>query len=253
MSISIFEIFSIGIGPSSSHTVGPMRAARKFVIDLKASLDAVTRVEVTLYGSLAFTGKGHGTHKAILMGLEGESPEAINPDTIPERLKKIEEQHQLSLLGQHTINFHTNSDLIFNFKEELPYHPNGMQFKAFDVDGNLIEQDIYYSIGGGFIVNEAQAKADQAPASKVPVQYPFKTAQELFDHCRREHLRVSELMFANEQAWRSPEEIRTGILNIARTMEECINKGCHSGGILEGGLQVKRRAPALYQKLLAQG
>ena len=253
MAISIFELFSIGIGPSSSHTVGPMRAARQFALNLGDKLGEVTRIEAMLHGSLAFTGKGHGTNKAILMGLEGETPEGIDPDSIPARMQYIENQHELKLLGTQLIHFHSNSDLIFNYKEDLPYHPNGMQFKAFAVDGHLIQHEIYYSIGGGFIVNEAQTKTNQAPSSEIPIKYPFKTAQELFMQCETAHLRVSELMFANEQAWRKPEEIRQGILNIARIMEECINKGCHTGGILEGGLQVKRRASALYQKLLSQG
>jgi len=253
MSISTFELFSIGIGPSSSHTVGPMRAARKFVQDLGPELSKVARIEATVYGSLAFTGKGHGTHKAILMGLEGETPEGIDPDSIPPRLTHIEETHELKLLGQHRIAFKPQTDFIFNFKEELPYHPNGMQFNAFAEDGSLILHDIYYSIGGGFIVNEAEAKNDQAPQSKTPVKYAFKLAHELFDHCRRENFRVSDLMMINEESWRSKDEIRAGILNIARIMEECIDKGCHTGGILAGGLNVHRRAPALYKKLMAQG
>lgn len=253
MSISVFELFSIGIGPSSSHTVGPMRAAHKFAESLKSHFSELARVEATVYGSLAFTGKGHGTNKAILMGLEGETPEAIDPDSIPARLSHIEEQHELKLLGEHGLQFKPETDLIFDYKEELPYHPNGMRFKAFDHQGKLIKEDVYYSIGGGFIVNEEQAREDKAPASKKPVKYPFKIANELFEHCRRENLKVSELMMANEMTWRTEEEIRSGILNIARVMEECINKGCHAGGILAGGLQVRRRAPALYKKLLEKG
>ncbi len=251
MSISLFDLFSIGIGPSSSHTVGPMSAANEFLhlLETRNLFAATTRVKIELYGSLALTGKGHGTDKAILNGLEGKAPETVIPEAMVPRMQEILSSGQLCLGDKKNIPFHESSDFIFLQKEVLPKHSNGMRFTAYQENTELLSQ-VYYSIGGGFIVTEEEF--DTASAEDTPLPYPFATAQELLDHCKDHNLTIAELMMANEKTWHSPEEIQAGVLSIAKVMDECIDNGCHHPGILPGGLQLKRRAPDLYKKLNEQ-
>ncbi|MCB1827261.1 MAG: L-serine ammonia-lyase [Coxiellaceae bacterium] len=251
MSISVFDLFSIGIGPSSSHAVGPMRAAKKFVESIGDELNNVTRVEVTLYGSLAFTGEGHGTNKSILMGLEGEEPATIDPEGIPARIQSIKDSQTINLLSQYKINFHIDQDLIFNFKEMLPYYSNGMRYKAFNNE-KLIKQEDYYSVGGGFIVT-AEEITNPTKTEDAALPYPFETAKELLTHCEKNNASIADIILENEKVWRSEEEIKQGILNIADVMEASINRGIRTEGILEEGLNVRRRARALYKKVLELG
>lgn len=255
MAVSVFNLFSIGIGPSSSHTVGPMRAARQFVLNLQKhhQLSTVKEVVVDLYGSLALTGKGHSTDLAILLGLEGATPEGIHPNEVQPRVQKMRQQQALSLLGVHSIYFIEVKHLLFHYDKQLPYHPNGMRFRAFDQNNKEIYQQVFYSVGGGFIVDHASTLQNkQASPEKSPIPYPFKTAEELLQLCRRHHMTIEELMLENEKIWRSEEEIRKGLLLIWQTMRECVNRGCHQEGILPGGLNVKRRAAGIYRYLKDQ-
>ncbi len=254
MSISIFNLFSIGIGPSSSHTVGPMKAAKEFTEYLSQHqlLKRTTRVTVELFGSLAFTGKGHGTDVAILLGLEGNAPDTVDPDWIHPRAQEIITQQQINLGNQQWIPFHFNQDVEFNFKDLLPVHTNGMRFSAFDQANQLLLSKIYYSIGGGFIIDEDQAThGSQVDDHEVP--YPFATTKELLSHCENNGLTIKEIMLANESSMRPKEEVIARLRKISNVMRECIDKGCSTGGILPGGLQVKRRAPEILQKLLQKG
>lgn len=245
--ISLFDLFSIGIGPSSSHTVGPMRAAYDFVEKLN-KLNQVKRVKVQLYGSLALTGKGHGTDKAILNGLEGKTPESVDPDSMVPRMETIFQEKKLSLSGTHTIAFQPETDLLFLQKDTLPKHANGMLFSAFDKTQQVISEAIYYSIGGGFIATDKEMDNVDNTATQ-PCPYPFETAKELLGHCRTHGLSIADIVMANEITLRPKKDVIAGILSIAKIMEACIEKGCHSPGLLPGGLQVKRRAPDLYKKL----
>ncbi len=254
MSVSVFELFKVGIGPSSSHTVGPMRAARTFVrrLDENGLLARVARLETTLHGSLAHTGRGHGTDKAIILGLLGDEPDSIDPDSIDSKLAAVRDAGRLALHQGPEIAFDEKADLRFNKRESMPYHPNGMRFKAFDEQGELLLVRDYYSVGGGFVVNEDEAAADRIVRDQTPVPYPFTTARELRAQCAAHDLRIAEVMLANEQAWRSAAEVRERLLAIHETMKLCIKRGCESPGVLPGGLQVKRRAPGLYQALQAR-
>lgn len=252
MTISIFDLFSIGIGPSSSHTVGPMKAAHDFVHSLKETkkLSQVTRVLVQLYGSLALTGKGHGTDIAILNGLEGKWPKTVDPDSIPRRAKEIITHKKLLLANELPISFDSQQDLLLHQKELLPCHTNGMRFTAYDNQQNVIAKQVYYSIGGGFIVTEEQFGCESTSSS---VPYPFRMADDLLKLCRQHHITIAELMLANEQALHPQKNIQEAILEIASTMQACIEKGCQTPGYLPGGLEVKRRAPELYNKVKAKG
>lgn len=253
MTISVFDLFSIGIGPSSSHTVGPMKAAHEFVAHLSNSgqLAQVSQVRVELFGSLAFTGKGHGTDRAILLGLEGHTPDMVNPAMIAPRAEHIISSQSIQLAGSHTIPFHYLDDMIFDYKNTLPHHTNAMRFSAYDQAGNLLYQNSYYSIGGGFIVDEAEANQPKIDNSTVP--YPFTNAKELLQQCETHKLTIAELMLANEITWRPEVEVKTRLMQIASIMHECIDHGCHATGILPGGLNVKRRAGILFDKLTHRG
>jgi len=251
MKISIFDLFKVGIGPSSSHTVGPMVAARMFVGGLSESdiLGDVARVKVALYGSLGATGKGHGSGKAILLGLLGEKPESVDVESIPSLMKTIRESNRLSLGGKKTITFNEEPDLIFHRKESLPFHSNGMKIQAFNGEGNLLVEKIYYSVGGGFVLDEEHFNDSPIKPDETIVPYPFTTAHELLSLCESTGLSISQIMFKNEEMWRSNDEIVSGILSIWHEMQECVKKGCQNSGILPGGLKVKRRAADMYQSL----
>ncbi len=253
MTISLFDLFSIGIGPSSSHTVGPMRAAKAFVTSLAQSKEAkhCQRVQVDLYGSLALTGKGHGTDSAILNGLEGYTPEDVIPEEVGPRAHKITEESQLHLPQVATLSFDVSKDLLFHYEETLPAHANGMRFSAFDAAGKIILTQIYYSIGGGFILLDEEMQHQTHVEDKQP--YPFNTAAELLAHCEKNKLTIAELMLANESALRNEAAVKERCLKIAKTMFDCIDAGCvATEKQLPGGLKVRRRAPMLYQKLLAR-
>ena len=251
MAISVFDLFRIGIGPSSSHTVGPMRAAAMFVSDLQAhdQLYSVARIRVELYGSLGATGKGHGTDKAVILGLEGEAPDTVNTDDIPARLEAIRARGQLALPGKHELDFEAQRDLIFHKRKVLPYHPNGMKCLALDSAGQVLRERSYYSVGGGFVVNEAAAGADRIVEDRTPRAFPFSTGAELLSICSEEGLSISQVMLQNELAWRSEAEIRAGLVHIWEVMQACVARGCHTEGVLPGGLKVKRRAARLYRQL----
>jgi L-serine dehydratase len=249
MNISLFDLFSIGIGPSSSHTVGPMLAAHAFVVQLETAhlFDKTTRVKVEVYGSLALTGKGHATDKAILNGLEGKLPETVHPETMLPRTLEILETQTLCLGGKKTIPFHDARDFLFLQKELLPQHTNGMRFSAFDDASNLLLSQVYYSIGGGFIVTEEEFATPSE--DKITLPYAFSTAAELLHHCKENKLTIAQVMMKNELVWRDETSIHEGILNLSRVMNACIDNGCKHEGILPGGLNVKRRAPGLYKLL----
>lgn len=251
MTISIFDLFSIGIGPSSSHTVGPMKASRKFVqfLDEQDFLNSTQRLQIEIFGSLAFTGKGHATDSAMLLGLEGYFPDTINPDIIVPRSKEIISTGKLNLLNKHIIPFNFATDFISNFKELLPRHTNGMRFTAFDASDRMLFAQIFYSIGGGFIIEE-----DEIPQETNSIfPYPFETTQELLAHCEKNQLSIKDIMFANESFLHSPQQVTRRLFEIAKTMRQCIDRGCSTSGILPGGLNIKRRAPELFRKLTEKG
>jgi L-serine dehydratase len=250
MSLSVFDLFKVGIGPSSSHTVGPMRAAVRFAEGLRREgrLGSVAHVKVELYGSLGATGKGHGSDKAVLMGLEGEQPDTVDTTTIDARLAAIRASGRLRLLGEHEIAFVEKQHLAM-IRKPLPYHPNGMIFRAFDEAGLQLHSREYYSVGGGFVVDDNAAGTDRIVADTTTLPYPFTMAKELMAHCTAQQLPISEVMMANEQAWRPEAETRAGLLNIWHVMQQCVSAGCENEGILPGGLKVKRRAAALYRQL----
>lgn len=251
--ISVFNLFSIGIGPSSSHTVGPMKAAHAFVSKLAAEkkLTLTTQIQIELFGSLAFTGKGHGTDKAILLGLEGALPDTVDPLHISPRATTIIQDKQINLLGKHTISFDEAQHFIFNLKELLPFHTNAMRFTAFEANHPLLEC-IYYSIGGGFILSDHETThPPQLNTCNSP--YPFSSAKELLNLSQTTGLSIAQLVLANEANSIGEEQVKQRLLNIATVMRSCIEQGCNQPGILPGGLNIKRRAPALYQKLLLKG
>ncbi len=254
MAISVFDLFSIGIGPSSSHTVGPMRAAQQFASKLQQDvlLQQVARVRTDLYGSLGATGKGHGSDKAVLLGLEGELPESVDTDSIDARLDSIREMRQVNLFGVSAVRFDEKKDLVMHRRESLPFHSNGMTFRAFDRDENELRKATFYSVGGGFIVDESAQGSDRIVEDDTPQPYPFRSAVDLLLHCTRNNLSISDLMLANEKCWRSEADIRSGLLRIWKVMQACVKNGCRNEGILPGGMKVKRRAAELSRKLRGQ-
>ena len=246
--VSIFDIFKIGIGPSSSHTVGPMKAARLFVESVAGR--AVTRIEVTLHGSLAFTGKGHGTDKAVLLGMRGEEPETVDPDRVDTMLAEVREQQAIELPGIGRIGFVPETDLRFNYESELPRHTNGMRYVAFDQDGEVIRSDDYYSIGGGFVVRGEEP--EPLPQSGEP-PYAFSTGQELLEQAERNGMSIPALVMENEKRWRPEEEINQRIAQIWAAMQACVDRGLHADGVLPGRMAVTRRAAKLYRTLNQRG
>ena len=253
MSISVFDLFTIGIGPSSSHTVGPMRAATMFAnkLDDAGQLESVHGLRAHLYGSLGATGRGHGSDKAVLLGLEGEAPETIDVDGIPERMSAIESENSLKLLGKRQISFDPKTDLVFEKREALPGHPNGMRFKALGKDGELVREGVYYSVGGGFVVTEDETNEPVITESPVELPHPFESGEQLLQLCSESGQPISSLMLENEQAWRSETEIRDGLLKIWAAMQACVQKGCQGDGLMPG-LKVKRRAADMFRQLSSQ-
>ena len=253
MAISIFDLIKIGVGPSSSHTMGPMLAARQFLLDARAAgvFERIERVGVQLYGSLALTGKGHCTDRAILLGLEGEVPRTIAPGTVEARLERIRGAGRLKLLGEREIAFDEPMDLLFHKDQILPRHANGMRFTAFDGTGESLASERFYSIGGGFIVRGDEP--DGQSAASVDVPFPFDNAVELLEQCRRHGMRIHELVLANEAVWRPAEETRAQLLELWQVMKECVRNGFAAEGVLPGVLKVPRRAPRLYRELCGEG
>ncbi|WP_121700879.1 L-serine ammonia-lyase [Streptomyces sp. E5N298] len=255
MAISVFDLFSIGIGPSSSHTVGPMRAARMFARRLRNEelLDSVASVRAELYGSLGATGHGHGTPKAVLLGLEGDSPRTVDVETADERVETIRTSGRLRLLAEHEIAFSYDDDMVLHRRKALPYHANGMTLWAYDAEGTEVLTKTYYSVGGGFVVDEDAVGADRIVLDDTVLKYPFRTGDELLRLAKETGLSISALMLENERAWRDEDEIREGLLEIWRVMRACVERGMTREGILPGGLKVRRRAANTARKLRSEG
>jgi L-serine dehydratase len=255
MAVSVFDLFKIGIGPSSSHTVGPMRAARLFVQRLRheGQLERTVRVATALYGSLGATGKGHGSDKAVLLGLAGHEPDTVDVEGIPALLEDIRGRKRLALGGEHEIAFDEARDLVLYRRQSLPLHANGMRLIAFDADGNELQNRVYYSVGGGFVVTEEVladgSRQKQIAPDTTVLPYPFKTGAELLALTEREQCSIAEIMRRNEGHWRSDEDTRAGLLNIWRVMQGCVQRGCRTEGILPGGFKVRRRAAQLHREL----
>ncbi|WP_339869756.1 L-serine ammonia-lyase [Pseudohongiella nitratireducens] len=251
MAISVFDLFKIGIGPSSSHTVGPMKAAAIFSNSLyENNLSAACyRITIEMYGSLAATGAGHGTPKAIILGLQGEAPETVDVDSIEQRVNEVRESGLLTLADDVTINFSYRDDLIMHRDEVLPFHPNGMRFTAFDKNNEALHHRIFFSVGGGFVIDESASGDQILVENPIAQPWPFTSAKELLAMCRKSGRSISSLMLENERVWRSEHEINHLLDTLWKTMNECIDKGCRSEGIMPGGLKVKRRAAHLYRKL----
>ena len=251
MAISVFDLFKIGIGPSSSHTIGPMIAARKFILSIEESnqLKRVTRIKSEMYGSLGATGRAHGTSKAIILGLEGEQPEKVDATLITKRIEKIYSAGRINLLGKYTINYNRKTDLKLYRKKSLPFHPNGMIFSAFDESGEELVQKTYYSVGGGFVVDDSNENENYIAEDQTEITYPYDTAVELLEYCKTKSLKISDVMMENESAWRPENKIREGLLSLWSVMQECVNNGIANKGVLPGGLNVQRRANKLHEQL----
>ncbi|WP_243285906.1 L-serine ammonia-lyase [Geothrix terrae] len=247
MVLSVFDLFRIGIGPSSSHTVGPMRAARGFALGLEASglLEATGEVRVELFGSLGATGRGHGSDKAVILGLLGETPEGVDVEAVEGLVARVRDSGRLALLGKQEVPFR-EADHLHLLHKSLPFHPNGMRFTALDAAGGVLHARVYYSVGGGFVVEEG-LPVQVATGPEPP--FPFHTAKGLLDHCRAQGLPVSQVMLANERAWRSEAAIQSGLQELWSVMQACVRRGCATEGSLPGGLKVPRRAPALFRRL----
>ncbi|SFD72486.1 L-serine dehydratase [Actinopolyspora alba] len=251
MAISVFDLFSVGIGPSSSHTVGPMRAAARFVARLRERdlLSRAARVRAELFGSLGATGHGHGSPKAVLLGLEGHLPESVDPIAVSGRVDEIRSTGRLLLNGTNGIRFDYDDDLVLYRRETLPVHPNGMRFTALDEAGEQLCGAVYYSVGGGFVVDEEAAGTDRIEQDSTELPHRFRTGTELLRHCAETGYSVSDLMLANELVWRDEQRVHDELLSIWHVMRECVHNGCNSEGSLPGGLRVERRAAELRAKL----
>ncbi len=251
MFLSVFDLFKIGIGPSSSHTVGPMVAARSFLLSLKEAnlLSPVEKIHIDVYGSLALTGIGHGTDVALLLGLMGHQPDLIDPDLIPGLVAAARDERRLNLLGEKYIAFDPAADMPFRMEELLPHHTNGLGFRAFDAKGGLLSRDNYYSVGGGFVLSEAEFGRNAPDKAQAPVPYPFDTGDQLLEICEKNKISVAEMMWANETALTGAAELRSGMDNIWQAMESCIDRGCSVRGTLPGGLKVERRAAQHHKDL----
>ena len=251
MAISVFDLFKIGIGPSSSHTVGPMIAARKFILGIEKSklLKKVTRIQSEMYGSLGATGKAHGTPKAIILGLEGEEPDKVDATSISSRIEKIHSEGRLNLLGKHMINYDHVTDQKLYRRKSLPFHPNGMTFSAYDNKGKEIDNKTYYSVGGGFIVDDSRDDGDLITEDETKITFPYDKATQLLEYCENKSLNISDIMLANECAWRSERKTREELLHLWSVMQEVVDRGINNEGVLPGGLNVERRSHKLYLQL----
>ncbi len=253
MAVSVFDLFKIGIGPSSSHTVGPMRAALMFVRALERCemLPFVARVRAELYGSLGATGKGHGTDKGVILGLLGEAPDTIDADTIEPRLLEVTASGQLALAGHHDVPFNARRDVAF-YRQALPEHPNGLRLLAYREDGSIVRESTYLSVGGGFVVT---AGADNSRMLDAPLQLPyrFSSGKELLNLCRENELSIAELMMQNELVWRTEAEIVEGLRRIWGVMQACVDRGCRNEGNLTGPLGVKATSKGTASTVVAQG
>src|SRR3954447_2462572 len=259
MALSVFDLFKIGIGPSSSHTVGPMIAADCFArgLALDGTLTSTRRVTVELFGSLGATGKGHGSIPAVALGLMGERPDTVDPERTPERIDTITSSGRLSLLDEHPIPFNFADDIILYRNKQARFHSNAMVFRAFGDEDAVIAERTFYSIGGGFVVDDTQVSSDDDPvvvADPTPVRYPFLTGDELLTHAAETGMRISDIVMANEMTWHTEEYVRDGLLKIWSVMQECIQAGINTTiATLPGGLKVRRRAPQLAARLSAAG
>ena len=254
MALSALDMFSVGIGPSSSHTVGPMRAAGQFTDGLRRDglLDDVQRVQAELFGSLGATGHGHGSDKAVILGLQGNRPETVDTDTADQQVADASSAGRLVLPGGRSVAFSRSDDVTMHRRRSLPAHPNGMIFRAFGSGGAVLRESTYYSVGGGFVVDEHAVGVDKIKEDDTPVRYPFTTGAQLLEICAREGLRVSDVMLANELSWRTEEQLRAELLHIWAVMKECVHNGCtRTEKLLPGGLRVPRRAPKLLADLEA--
>ena len=251
MAISTFDLFKIGIGPSSSHTVGPMLAAARFVDHWLAEagrLQAVSRIQVEVFGSLAMTGRGHGTDKALMMGLEGHHPAEIDPDIMSPSVERIRREEKINLRGVHTVPFNERRDVVMNKRDKLPFHTNGMRFTATGATGIIASRD-YYSVGGGFVVSPDETSDRRIVVDTTVVPFPFSSGKELLAQTARHGLSIAELMRENEKLWRSEAQINDGLRAIWTAMRSCVERGVRQEGELPGGLRVRRRAPGLYREL----
>ncbi|MEJ5868589.1 L-serine ammonia-lyase [Pseudokineococcus sp. 5B2Z-1] len=253
MSISVLDLFRVGIGPSSSHTVGPMRAARAFVgrLEEQGLLEEVAGVRAELFGSLGATGHGHGSVGAVVMGLAGEEPHLVDPVAAAPLVERVREEGRLRLAGRHDIAFRAQ-DVVLHRRKRLPFHPNGMLFTACDADGQELARREYYSVGGGSVLDEDETGAHVLVPDTTPVAHPFTTGAELLDATRRTGMRISDLVLANELSWRTEEQVRAALLEVWAVMQQCVAHGLGTTGVLPGGLRVRRRAAALHERLLAE-
>ena len=251
MPISVFDLFSVGIGPSSSHTVGPMRAAVQFTERLAAAelLPTTARVRAELFGSLGATGHGHGSPKAVLLGLEGNRPELVDPRAVADRVEQVRAEGRIALAGQHDIPFRADRDLVMHQRKSLPVHPNGMRFTASDCDGAELLSAVFYSVGGGFVVDDEATGTDRIAADETELAHPFRTGAELLARASETDTSLSAIMLANELSWRDESTVRRGLLDIWRVMRECVDNGRRTTGNLPGGLAVRRRAAELSAEL----
>lgn len=255
MAVSVFDLFKIGIGPSSSHTVGPMRAARMFVARLahEGALARTARVKAEMYGSLGATGKGHGSDKAVLLGLAGHEPDTVDIEQVPVILEAIRTRQRITLNGSREIAFDESADLVMHRRETLPFHANGMRFTACDDQGNELENRVYYSVGGGFVVSDEVAADGSKQKTIAPdttvLPYPFHSGDDLLRLCDEHGIGIAELMRRNERHWRIDAEIDAGLMKIWTVMQDCVARGCRTEGILPGGFKVRRRAAQLFRDL----
>ncbi|MGV9802379.1 L-serine ammonia-lyase [Mycobacterium sp. NPDC003449] len=251
MAVSVFDLFKVGIGPSSSHTVGPMRAAHTFVtgLDDDRELDAVTSLRVELFGSLGATGHGHGSVKAVVLGLLGHAPDEVDPAAADPEVARVREAGEIALLGRHPIRFDSDDDVVLHRRKRLPLHSNGMRFTARAADGSVLRETEYYSVGGGFVLGKDELGQSRIVVDDTPVRYPFATGAELLAHAHETGLSISSIMMANELSWRREDQVRSGLLHIWSVMRECVDAGCHHEGVLPGGLKVRRRATQLRRQL----
>ncbi len=253
MAVSVFDLFKVGIGPSSSHTVGPMRAALMFAQGLERDglLPQVASVRAELYGSLGATGKGHGTDKGVILGLMGESPDTVDPDAIDEKLAALRSGKLLTLLGKHTVPFVEREHIAFYRREAMAEHPNGMKFHAYDADGTTLREARYLSVGGGFVVTAGAANT-QLQVAEMQLPHPFRSGRAMLDMAHASGKSIAQLMRENELTWRSEPDVVNGLLHIWDVMQQCVSRGCRTDGQLPGPFKVKRRAPELYRHLTQQ-